>query len=179
MRSAARKASEFREESKKFFVNYFKQVSVVFGAAWNGRKYSIKSRDRAARVHPRRARRGPPPRSGARRSHRLPRHRPRDRALGPPHRRAALRERRRVEEPATTVDSLARELKLALEYPEGAGVYGFGRKEYRTGRPVKRCPILQMPAWLPPAFTAPCRKPQADPDQRGNAHAGDFLWKTA
>src|SRR5258706_9548754 len=36
----ARKAAEFRDDSKKFFVNYFKQVSVVFGAAWNGRKYS-------------------------------------------------------------------------------------------------------------------------------------------
>src|SRR5687767_703738 len=40
---AGRKADAFREESKKFFVNYFKQVAVVFGAAWNGRKYSIRS----------------------------------------------------------------------------------------------------------------------------------------
>src|ERR1700754_4258918 len=38
-----RKSADFREDSRKFFVNYFKQVSVVFGAAWNGRKYSIKS----------------------------------------------------------------------------------------------------------------------------------------
>ena len=38
-----RKSADFREDSKRFFVNYFKQVSVVFGAAWNGRKYSIKS----------------------------------------------------------------------------------------------------------------------------------------
>ena len=38
-----RKSADFREDSKKFFVNYFKQVSVVFGAAWGGRKYSIKS----------------------------------------------------------------------------------------------------------------------------------------
>ena len=38
-----RKTADFREDSKKFFVNYFKQVSVVFGAAWGGRKYSIKS----------------------------------------------------------------------------------------------------------------------------------------
>src|SRR4026207_2540045 len=30
-----RKAADFREDSKKFFVNYFKQVSMVFGAAWN------------------------------------------------------------------------------------------------------------------------------------------------
>src|SRR5439155_1843978 len=40
---AGRKGEAFREEGKKFFVNYFKQVSVVFGAAWNGRKYSIRS----------------------------------------------------------------------------------------------------------------------------------------
>src|SRR5678816_903228 len=38
-----RKSADFRDDAKKFFVNYFKQVSVVFGAAWNGRKYSIKS----------------------------------------------------------------------------------------------------------------------------------------
>ena len=44
MRSAGRgRSAEFREDSKRFFVNYFKQVSVVFGAAWGGRKYSIKS----------------------------------------------------------------------------------------------------------------------------------------
>ena len=38
-----RKSADFREDSEEFFVNYFKQVSVVFGAAWGGRKYSIKS----------------------------------------------------------------------------------------------------------------------------------------
>ena len=38
------KSADFREDSRKFFVNYFKQVAVVFGAAWNGRSYcSIKS----------------------------------------------------------------------------------------------------------------------------------------
>ena len=40
---AGRKGDAFRDESKKFFVNYLKQVAQVFGAAWNGRKYSIKS----------------------------------------------------------------------------------------------------------------------------------------
>src|SRR6187431_2488632 len=40
---AGKKGDAFLDESKRFFVNYFKQVSVVFGAAWNGRKYSIKS----------------------------------------------------------------------------------------------------------------------------------------
>src|SRR2546430_1760459 len=38
-----RKTADFREEGKRFFVNYFKQISMVFGAAWSGRKYSIKS----------------------------------------------------------------------------------------------------------------------------------------
>ena len=40
---AGRKGEAFREESKRFFVNYLKQAAQVFGAAWNGRKYSIKS----------------------------------------------------------------------------------------------------------------------------------------
>jgi hypothetical protein len=31
------------EEARKFFVNYFKQIALVFGGAWNGRKYAIKS----------------------------------------------------------------------------------------------------------------------------------------
>jgi DGQHR domain-containing protein len=39
-----KRGDEFRDEdAKKFFVNYFKQVAVVFSAAWNGRKYSIRS----------------------------------------------------------------------------------------------------------------------------------------
>src|SRR5215217_640199 len=38
-----RKSGDFHEEIRKFFVNYFKQIALVFGAAWNGRKYSIKS----------------------------------------------------------------------------------------------------------------------------------------
>src|SRR5205807_5033194 len=40
---AGKKGEDFREEAKKFYVNYLKQVAQVFGAAWNGRKYSIKS----------------------------------------------------------------------------------------------------------------------------------------
>src|SRR6187551_3569835 len=35
--------ADFYEDMKKFFVNYFKQIALVFGGAWNGRKYSIKS----------------------------------------------------------------------------------------------------------------------------------------
>ncbi len=88
-----RKSADFRDDSKRFFVNYFKQVSVVFGAAWNGRKYSIKSASalRAfVRVAPDVVRRLD--QEHADRS-RLPRDRPRDRALGPPHRRPAVRDR--------------------------------------------------------------------------------------
>jgi len=39
-----KRGDDFRDEdAKKFYVNYFRQVATVFGAAWNGRKYSIKS----------------------------------------------------------------------------------------------------------------------------------------
>ena len=30
-----------------------------------------------------------------------------------------------------------------------------------------KAPHPEMPAWLPPAFTAPCRKPQADALSKG------------
>src|SRR5215212_3268774 len=40
---AGRRSSDGHEEAKKFFVNYFKQIALVFNGAWNGRKYSIKS----------------------------------------------------------------------------------------------------------------------------------------
>ena len=94
---AGKKGEAFREESKKFFVNYLKQVAQVFGAAWNGRKYSIKSATGAARLRPRRPRYRPAAGPGARRPDRLPRHRPVDRPVGPPHRRPAVRDRRRLE----------------------------------------------------------------------------------
>jgi hypothetical protein len=35
-------------------------------------------------------------------------------------------------------------------------------------------PHPEMPAWLPPAFTAPCRKPQADTLPDGKHHADLF-----
>src|ERR687898_1560325 len=38
-----RRSADVHEEAKKFFVNYFKQIALVFGGAWNGRKDSIKS----------------------------------------------------------------------------------------------------------------------------------------
>jgi hypothetical protein len=117
-----RKAAEFRADSRKFFVNYFKQVSVVFGVAWAGRKYSIKSATalRAfVRVAP----------DVVRRLDQEHADRTDFRAIG----RVIAPWGRRIgnlrfetegvwKRDGTTVESLARELKLALEYPEGAGV---------------------------------------------------------
>ncbi len=117
-----RKSAEFREHSRRFFVNYFKQVSVVFGAAWAGRKYSIKTATALRafiRVAP----------DVVRRLDQEHADRTDFRAIGrviaPWGRR--IGDQRFESEGAwkrvgTTVDSLARELKLALEYPEGAGV---------------------------------------------------------
>jgi len=117
-----RKSADFRDDSRKFFVNYFKQVSVVFGAAWNGRKYSIKSATALRafiRVAP----------DVVRRLDQEHADRTDFRAIG----RVIAPWGRRIgdlrfesegawKRAGTTVDSLARELKLALEYPEGAGV---------------------------------------------------------
>src|SRR6476620_12391145 len=117
-----RKAADFRDDSKRFFVNYFKQISMVFGAAWNGRKYSIKSATALRafiRVAP----------DVVRRLDQEHADRTDFRAIG----RVIAPWGRRIgdlrfetdgawKRSGTTVDTLARELKLALEYPEGAGV---------------------------------------------------------
>jgi DGQHR domain-containing protein len=117
-----RKSADFREESKRFFVNYFKQISMVFGAGWNGRKYSIKSATALRafiRVSP----------DVVRRLDQDHADRGDYRAIG----RVIAPWGRRIgdlrfetdgawKRSGTTVESLARELKLALEYPEGAGV---------------------------------------------------------
>jgi DGQHR domain-containing protein len=117
-----RKSADFREDARKFFVNYFKQISVVFGAAWAGRKYSIRSATALRaflRVSP----------DVVRRLDQEHADRADFRAIGrviaPWGRR--IGDQRFETEGAwkrtdTTVESLARELKLALEYPEGAGV---------------------------------------------------------
>ena len=116
-----KKTADFLDDSKRFFVNYFKQISVVFGAAWNGRKYSIKSATalRAfVRVAP----------DVVRRLDQEHADRSDFRAIG----RVIAPWGRRIgdlrfetegawKRGGTTVESLARELKLALEYPEGAG----------------------------------------------------------
>src|SRR5687768_2936881 len=115
-----RKSAAFLEDSKRFFVNYFKQVSVVFGAAWAGRKYSVRSATalRAfVRVAP----------DVVRKLDQMHADRADFRAIGrviaPWGRR--IGDQRFESEGAwkrtgTTVDTLSRELKLALEYPEGA-----------------------------------------------------------
>jgi DGQHR domain-containing protein len=116
-----RKTAAFLDDSKKFFVNYFKQVSVVFGAAWNGRKYSVRSATALRafiRVAP----------DVVRKLDQMHADRSDFRAIGrviaPWGRR--IGDQRFESEGAwkrtgTTVDTLSRELKLALEYPEGAG----------------------------------------------------------
>jgi hypothetical protein len=117
-----RKSDEFREESKKFFVNYFKQVALVFGGAWNGRKYSIRTAPALRafiRVSP----------DVVRRLDQEHADRTDFRAIG----RVIAPWGRRIgdlrfetegawKRTGSTVEGLARELRLALQYPEGAVV---------------------------------------------------------
>src|SRR5215210_2315395 len=117
-----RKGEAFREESRRFFVNYLKQAAQVFGAAWNGRKYSIKSATALRafiRVAP----------DVVRRLDQEHADRTDFRAIG----RVIAPWGRRIgnlrfetegawKRTGTTVDSLAKELRLALQYPEGAAV---------------------------------------------------------
>src|ERR671911_414197 len=119
---SGRKGDAFREESKKFFVNYLKQVAQVFNAAWNGRKYSIKSAAalRAfVRVAP----------DVVRRLDQEHADRTDFRAIG----RVIAPWGRRIGDlrfetdgawkgTGASVEGLARELRLALQYPEGAAV---------------------------------------------------------
>ena len=118
----ARKSDEFRDESKKFFVNYFKQIALVFGGAWNGRKYSIRSAPALRafiRVSP----------DVVRRLDQEHADRTDFRAIG----RVIAPWGRRIGDlrfetegawkgSGSTVEGLARELRLALQYPEGAAV---------------------------------------------------------
>jgi DGQHR domain-containing protein len=117
-----RKTDEFREESKRFFVNYFKQIALVFGGAWNGRKYSIRSAPALRafiRVSP----------DVVRRLDQEHADRTDFRAIG----RVIAPWGRRIgdlrfetegawKRSGSTVEGLARELRLALQYPEGAAV---------------------------------------------------------
>lgn len=116
----AKRSADPHEDAKKFFVNYFKQIAIVFGAAWNGRKYSIRSASalRAfVRVAPEVVRRLD--QEHAERSD----YRAIGRVIAPWGRRIGdLRFETNGEwkRSGTTVESLTKELKLALQYPEGA-----------------------------------------------------------
>jgi DGQHR domain-containing protein len=117
-----RKGENFREGSRKFYVNYLKQVAQVFGAAWNGRKYSIKSAPALRafiRVAP----------DVVRRLDQEHADRTDFRAIG----RVIAPWGRRIgdlrfetegawKHSHTTTESLAKELRLALQYPEGAAM---------------------------------------------------------
>jgi DGQHR domain-containing protein len=117
-----RRSADLHEDAKKFFVNYFKQIALVFGAAWNGRKYSIKSASALRaflRVAP----------DVVRRLDQEHADRGDFRAIG----RVIAPWGRRIgdlrfetegawKRSGTTVDSLSKELRLALQYPEGAAV---------------------------------------------------------
>jgi DGQHR domain-containing protein len=110
------------DEARKFFVNYFKQIALVFNGAWNGRKYSIRSAAalRAfVRVTPDVIRRLD--QEHAERSD----FRAIGRVIAPWGRRIGdlrFETEGQWKRGGTTVESLAKELKLALQYPEGAAV---------------------------------------------------------
>ena len=113
-----RKSQEFKEASRTFFLNYFKQVAQVFGAAWNGRKYSIKSATALRafiRVAPDVVKRLD--QEHAERTD----YRAIGRVISPWGRRIGdLRfETEGAWSRSASVDILTKELRLALQYPEG------------------------------------------------------------
>jgi DGQHR domain-containing protein len=117
-----RRAEDFREESKRFFVNYLKQVAQVFGAAWNGRKYSIRTAPALRaflRVAPDVIRRLDQERADRADFRAI------GRVIAPWGRR--IGDLRFETEGAwkrngSSVEQLTKELRLALQYPEGAGI---------------------------------------------------------
>ncbi len=123
---SGRRSADMHEDAKKFFVNYFKQIALVFQGAWNGRKYSIRSASALRafiRVAP----------DVVRRLDQEHADRGDFRAIG----RVIAPWGRRIgdlrfetegawKRSGTTVDSLAKELRLALMYPEGAAVSPLG-----------------------------------------------------
>jgi DGQHR domain-containing protein len=118
---AARQVADFREEARRFFVNYFKQVSNLFYAAWHGRKYSIKSATALRafiRVAPdvvKRLDQEHAERTDFRMIGRVIA--PWGRRLGD----ARFETAGQWSRGANSIDQLAKELRLALQYPEGAG----------------------------------------------------------
>jgi DGQHR domain-containing protein len=116
------KGEAFLEDSRRFFLNYLKQVAQVFTAAWTGRKYSIKSATALRafiRVAPDVVRRLDQERADRTDFRAI------GRVISPWGRR--IGDLRFETEGAwkgsgTTVEGLAKELRLALQYPEGAAV---------------------------------------------------------
>ncbi len=120
--ATSRRSADVHQEMRQFFVSYFKQLAQVFNAAWHGRKYSIKSATALRafiRVAP----------EVAKRLDQEHADRTDFRAIG----RVIAPWGRRIgdlrfetegawKRTGTTVDSLTKELKLALQYPEGATV---------------------------------------------------------
>ncbi len=119
---SARRTESFREDATRFFVNYFKQVAQVFGGAWNGRKYSIRSASALRafiRVAPDVVRRLEQERADRADFRAI------GRVIAPwGHRIGDLRFETdgAWKHGGASVEGLARELRLALQYPEGAPV---------------------------------------------------------
>jgi DGQHR domain-containing protein len=118
----SRQNGDLHEDAKKFFVNYFKQIALVFNGAWNGRKYSIRTAA-ALRAFVRVA-----PDVIRRLDQEHAEHadfRAIGRVIAPWGRRIGdlrFETEGQWKRGATTVESLTKELKLALQYPEGAAV---------------------------------------------------------
>jgi hypothetical protein len=119
---SGRRAEEFLDDAKRFFVNYFKQVSTLFATAWNGRKYSIRSAPalRAfVRVAPDVIRKLDQERADRADFRAI------GRVIAPWGRRigdARFETDGLWKQTGPSIDALARQLRLALEYPEGAGL---------------------------------------------------------
>jgi DGQHR domain-containing protein len=115
-----RKVEDFREDARRFFVNYFKQVASLFGTAWNGRKYSIKTAPALRafiRVAPDVLRRLDQERAEHADFRAI------GRVIAPWGRRigdARFEVDGAWKRGGPSIDQLARELRLALQYPEGA-----------------------------------------------------------
>ena len=115
-----KRRGQFREESKRFFVNYFKQIALVFGAAWNGRKYSIKTAPALRafiRVTPDVLQRLDQERADHTDFRGI------GRVIAPWGRRigdARFETDGAWKRSGSSIDVLAKELRLALQYPEGA-----------------------------------------------------------
>jgi len=115
-----RKSQDFKEEARIFFLNYLKQIAQVFTAAWNGRKYAIKTATALRafiRVAPdvvRRLDQEHVDRTD---------YRAIGRVISPWGRRIGdlrFETEGQWHRAGTSVESLAKELRLALQYPEGA-----------------------------------------------------------